>query len=213
MARPAYLGGTPDGRSTAYTPDRITEEGAMEIAPVPQRRVWTTRAWVVIVLILFAPVTVLTLVPTMFGLERYVMSSDEMGGALDRGSVVFERVVPVSDLEVGDVVTFQAPADSGHTGLVTHRIVDIKPRAVHTQADDSAHHDPVVVSTNERATMSRVVFAIPYVGLPFLLSVGTWMWLAVLLGAAGTLMAFLLPAALRRRHARQAASRVGEFAG
>lgn len=184
----------------------------MEIAPVPQRRVWTTRAWLAIVVLLFAPVTVLTLLPTMFGLERYVMSGSEMDGLLSRGSVVFERVVPASDLEVGDVVTYQAPAGSGETGLVTHRIVDIRPGVVYTDSDLHAGSDSQRVSTSEAPTMSRVVFAIPFVGLPFLLSGGTWMWLGLVV-AGGALAAFAAPGTWRRLHRHRSTSRVREFAG
>lgn len=181
----------------------------MEIAPVPHRRVWTTRGWIAIAVLLFAPVTALTLVPTMFGLERYVMSSDEMDLPLGRGSVVLERVVPVSDLEVGDVITYRPPSDSGKSGLITHRIVDTRPGAVRTQGDSQAQPDPWLVSTGERPTMSRVVFAIPYIGLPFLLSAGTWLWLSLLL--AGAALAAVAAPGWRRARRSRSTSRLSPF--
>ena len=54
---------------------------------------------------------------------------------------------PVQDLEVGDVVTYLPPADSGVTTLVTHRIVEIEPgeqggSVMRTKGDANADVDP-----------------------------------------------------------------------
>ena len=83
------------------------------------------------------------LVPALLGYQRYVITSGSMTGTYDRGSLVFDRVVPTSSLRAGDVITFRPP---GHAGLVTHRIhtltaVDGKrvlpPRATPTARADA----------------------------------------------------------------------------
>src|SRR5215211_1501787 len=65
------------------------------------------------------------LLPAAFGYQRYVITGGSMQGTYDRGSIVFDKAVPVSDLEVGDVITYTPPASSGVDGLITHRIVPI----------------------------------------------------------------------------------------
>ena len=45
------------------------------------------------------------LVPSLMGLQRYVIMGGSMEGTYDLGSVVFSEVVPTSELAVGDVIT------------------------------------------------------------------------------------------------------------
>jgi signal peptidase len=63
------------------------------------------------------------LVPAAFGYQRYVVTGGSMTGSIDRGSVVFDKPVPVGDLHVGDVITYRPPPGAHVIGLVTHRIV------------------------------------------------------------------------------------------
>ena len=65
----------------------------------------------------------LMLLPGLLGYQRYVITSGSMTGTYDRGSVVFDKVVPVSDLRVGDAITYMPPPGSGPSGRITHRIV------------------------------------------------------------------------------------------
>lgn len=62
------------------------------------------------------------MVPTLMGYSRYVITSGSMTGTYDKGSIVFEKKVPVADLRVGEVITYMPPASSGVDHLVTHRI-------------------------------------------------------------------------------------------
>jgi len=57
------------------------------------------------------------------GWQRYAIVSGSMRGTYDRGSLVFDEVVPVGRLRVGDVITYRPPPGAHITGLVTHRIV------------------------------------------------------------------------------------------
>src|SRR5687767_12638304 len=59
------------------------------------------------------------------GYHRYVITGGSMGGTIERGSVAWAEEVPVGDLRVGDVITYEPPRGAGPQGLVTHRIVAI----------------------------------------------------------------------------------------
>jgi signal peptidase len=146
----------------------------------------------VLLVVLFAPVTLLVLLPTGLGLERYVMTSDSMAGSIDRGSIAFERVVPVSDLRVGDVVTYAKPG--ADDDMVTHRIVSIDLDGIRTQGDADAAVDPWVLHPDS-PTMSRVEFTIPWIGWAYLLLFRAQGW--VLSVAAAALVVVLMTRRLR----------------
>lgn len=177
----------------------------MEIAPAPQRRRLSPAARVLIALGVFAPVTFLALVPTMFGLQRYVVANESMDGGISRGSVVLERRVPISDLEVGDVITYDPPPAAGVDGLVTHRVVWIDGTHLQTQGDAHNTPDPWLVPLEE-PVMSRVVVAIPYVGLPFVAPIGESVWLLVMVVPGAALLFILGQDSRRGRHPRTASS-------
>ncbi|WP_051551414.1 signal peptidase I [Nocardioides sp. URHA0020] len=146
-------------------------------------------------MVLFAPVTLFVLLPIGLGLQRYVVSSDSMAGSIDRGSIVFERVVPVSDLRVGDVVTFRAPGDSEQDAMVTHRIIAIEPDGIRTKGDAVAAPDPWVLRT-EGPTMSRVELTVPWVGWAYLGLRHHQAWLLTV--ASAVVLVVLLSRRLRR---------------
>lgn len=125
------------------------------------------------------------LAPSALGLQRYVIMGGSMEGTYDIGSVVFEEEVPTSELEVGDVITYVPPSDSGIDTLVTHRIVAIDGSEYRTQGDANAEIDPWTFQLTA-ATQPRVVAHVPYVGFVFMA-----------LADRGTRMALIgLPAAL-----------------
>ena len=108
------------------------------------------------------------LVPALLGFQRYVITSGSMTGTYDRGSLVYDRVVPTASLKVGDVITYDPPAGSGPAGLVTHRIVSIAPqpngtRVFRTKGDANPVKDPWTFSLQNR-TQARVAFHVPYLG-------------------------------------------------
>lgn len=105
------------------------------------------------------------LVPALLGFQRYVITSGSMTGTYDRGSLVFDRVVPTASLRAGDVITFRPP---GHAGLVTHRIhtlttVDGK-RVLTTKGDANRVPDVWGAIALGHARQARVAFHVPYVG-------------------------------------------------
>jgi signal peptidase len=105
------------------------------------------------------------LVPALLGFQRYVITSGSMTGTYDRGSLVFDRVVPTSTLKAGDVITFRPP---GQTGLVTHRIVSVRnvrgQRVLRTKGDANRQPDLWGPFALRDAKQARVAFHIPYVG-------------------------------------------------
>jgi signal peptidase I len=108
------------------------------------------------------------LVPMAFGSHRSVITSGSMTGAYDRGSIVFDKPVPVTDLKVGDVITYSPPASTGIDGLVTHRIVSIEQHGARgesfqTKGDANAKPDPWRFQLDQ-PTQARVAFAVPFVG-------------------------------------------------
>jgi signal peptidase len=110
----------------------------------------------------------LMLLPGLLGYQRYVITSGSMTGSYDRGSVVFDKVVPVADLEVGDAITYTPPLGSGPSGRITHRIVWIGSdqfgrRVLRTKGDANEAADPWTFAL-DGATQARVAFHVPYVG-------------------------------------------------
>ncbi len=167
----------------------------MEIATAPPRTTATPWGRVLLCSAVVGPVLALVLLPIGLGLERYVMSGRSMDGGISRGSLLIERVVPVSDLRTGDVITYRAPADADVRGRVTHRIVSIGPDGIVTQGDALADPDPWVLRT-DAATMPRVELAVPVVGWAYLLFYG---WLGLTLAVVSTIALALLTDRGRRR--------------
>ena len=139
----------------------------MEIVLEKPRRPRAGR-WAVNALCLLVMVLALAfLLPAAFGLQRYVITGGSMDGTYDLGSVVFEESVPVADLEVGDVITYVPPADSGIDTLVTHRIIAIDGTTFQTQGDANPDPDPWTFELTA-ATQNRVTSSLPYVGYLFI---------------------------------------------
>jgi signal peptidase len=108
------------------------------------------------------------ILPALLGIQRYVIVSGSMSGTYDRGSVVFDRVVPVASLKVGDVITYRPPAGAGPDHLITHRIAAITTdeqgtRVFRTKGDANEVADPWTF-TLPSAEQARVAAGLPYVG-------------------------------------------------
>ena len=161
----------------------------MEIETAPRHPAPTPGGRLLLFVVLFGPVTLLVLLPIGLGLERYVMTGSSMDGGIDRGSIAFERVVPVSDLRVGDVITYPHPEAEGGDTLVTHRIVSIQPDEIRTQGDAAEAVDPWVVHPDS-PTMSRVEFTVPWIGWAYLLLFRAQGWVLTL-GSAAVLVVLM----------------------
>jgi signal peptidase len=111
------------------------------------------------------------LAPSLFGFERYVITGGSMSGTFEKGSIAFEKRVPVEDVKVGDVITYLPPADSGVNHLVTHRITKDKvlengQRQLQTQGDANPDPDPWKFSLTE-GTQPVVQTTVPHLGWLF----------------------------------------------
>ena len=145
----------------------------MSRTPRP-RRTAAARAgsWLVNIVMIVATVAGIGyLAPSLFGYERYVITGGSMSGTFEKGSIAFEKRVPVEDVKIGDVITYLPPADSGTNHLVTHRIISdtILPngvRQLQTKGDANPDPDPWKFSLTE-STQPVVRTTVPYVGWVF----------------------------------------------
>ena len=139
----------------------------MEITPTPRRGRRLRRLAIDVASGLVLLLAALILIPAALGLQRYAIAGGSMSGTYDVGSLVFEEVVPVDELEVGDVITYVPPADSGIDNLVTHRIVEIDGSSFRTKGDANPDLDPWTFELTA-ATQARVKWHVPFAGYPFL---------------------------------------------
>jgi signal peptidase len=163
----------------------------VEIAPVPHRASRGEWRRLALGLCVLVPVVLLVLLPTVLGLDRYVVTDSSMSGPLGRGSVVLAREVPAGDLRVGDVITFRPPGGSAGE-RVTRRIVAIDETEARTRADNAERRDPWVLPLDS-SSYARVWLGIPWIGYPFVVDGG---WVVLALAAVA---AFVLALAAGRR--------------
>lgn len=177
----------------------------MEIETAPRHPAPAPWGRLVLFVVLFAPVTLLVLLPIGLGLQRYVMTGSSMAGSIDRGSIVFERSVPLSDLRVGDVITYPHPEAAEDDAMITHRIVSVRPDGIRTRGDAEARLDPWVVRPDS-PTMSRVEFTLPWIGWAYLLLFRAQSWILSLAAASGLVVVLSrhlgTPRTARRRAGR-----------
>ena len=110
-------------------------------------------------------IAVLILVPPLLGYQRYVITGGSMGGALPRGSIAYDEVVPTERIRVGDVITYRPP---NRDRLLTHRVVWIGHehggvRLYRTRGDASPAADPKAILLPNDG-QARMVFHVPVVG-------------------------------------------------
>jgi len=182
-----------------------------QLEPSGPRRAlrWTGAGATVLCLLLAA----ILLVPAALGYQRYVIVSGSMTGTYDRGSIVYDEEVPISDLKVGDPITYQPPANASPEKLVTHRIVWIGhnkagEEAFRTKGDANESADPWTFAL-DKPEQAKVAFSIPYVGyLLAALSIPIVRMLAI--GIPAVLVAFLILAGIWRDAGEEARRRQEE---
>ncbi len=135
----------------------------MEISTTTHRSGRLARVLVNLVCLVAVFAALLFIIPAALGLQRYVITGTSMSGSIDRGSMIFSEVVPVADLEVGDVITYEPPSETGIDHLITHRIVAIEDDQLRTKGDAVPEADPWTFEL-ESASQARVEYELPYVG-------------------------------------------------
>ena len=151
------------------------------------------------------------IVPSLMGWERYVIVSGSMTGTYDRGSIVFDEVVPVTSLKKGDVITYRPPRGAGPEHLVTHRIHSIgrdpkaKAPVFRTKGDANKVADPWTFTLPDK-NQARVVTGAPYMGF-VLAALAERRFRMVLVGVPALLIALIVLGGLWRDTGREAQER------
>jgi signal peptidase len=161
-------------------------------------------------LAVMAVLILVVLVPSLLGMRRYVIVSGSMTGTYDRGSMVFDEVVPTSSLRVGDVITYRPPPAARVGHVITHRIAAIHrdargTREYRTKGDANASTDPWRFLL-PGARQARVRWSVPYVGFAFA-ALRDPQLRVLLLGVPAALIALASLVALWRRLGVEAAAR------
>jgi signal peptidase len=173
---------------------------------------WTGAAATVLCIALAA----ILLIPAALGYQRYVIVSGSMTGTYDRGSIVFDKEVPVGDLKVGDPITYQPPPGASPEKLLTHRIVwigrDSKGSEIfRTKGDANETADPWTF-TLDKPEQAKVAFSVPYVG--YLLAALSIPWVRMLaIAIPAVLVALLILAGIWRDAGEEARRRQAESSG
>jgi signal peptidase len=98
--------------------------------------------------------------------QPLVIVTGSMQKTIPVGSLVVDRTVDPSKLQVGDVITFAKPI--GEKGVDTHRIVAISRRGAtrlfRTKGDSNSVADPWVIRFDHGMAAHRMVFSVPYAG-------------------------------------------------
>lgn len=104
--------------------------------------------------------------PHVLGYRTAVMLTGSMTGTIDRGDVGLSVPRPARDVEVGDILTFQAPVADRH--VETHRVVAVRHPAdgrvvVRTQGDANEAPDPWS-ATIAGDTVWQTAYVVPELG-------------------------------------------------
>jgi signal peptidase I len=141
------------------------------------------------------------ILPTLLGYERYVIVSGSMEPTIPVGAVIYDEVVPVDDIETGDVITFVPPSEYGIDDPVTHRVIRISvagdntshpgERIFETQCD--ANDDPDAWQMMlDGPDQARYVRHLPYVGYVYMALQVRWVQLLVIGIPAIILIAYII---------------------
>ncbi|MGZ4655210.1 signal peptidase I [Oryzihumus sp.] len=117
----------------------------------------------ILVVTLFAG---LAIGPHVFGYRTMTMLTGSMAPGINPGDVTVTVPEPVSQLAVGQVITYQIPVDEHR--VVSHRVVGVKRRAdgtvqIQTKGDHNTGADPWTAVITDRQVW-RVVAVVPHLG-------------------------------------------------
>ncbi len=158
----------------------------------------------------------LAIVPSLLGYKRYVVDGHSMETAIPYASVAWETEVPVSELKVGDVITFKPPPEYNVTELVTHRIISVEKQsngkpAFKTKGDNNESADPWTIVLNA-STQPRVKFHVPYVGYLYI-ALSTWWVRFLVIGLPALIAAVWIGIVLWREAGREVEKEKQRIAG
>lgn len=121
------------------------------------RRIWNFVTTIVLIVLLM--LIAIMFVPKFFGIEPMIVLSGSMEPTYHVGSLLYVKE-DVSDIEVGDAITFYVDDDT----LVTHRVVSIneEEQTYTTQGDANQVSDANAVKQSD--VLGVPVFNIPKLG-------------------------------------------------
>jgi signal peptidase I len=147
----------------------------------------------------------LIVVPKATGSRPLTVLTGSMTPTYTPGDVVIVRPADVDDLQIGDVITFQAVSDDPR--LTTHRITSVmltsEGRQYVTQGDANGAVDPAPIKPEQ--VRGTVWYSVPYVGYAATWAAGGTLRLLINVAAGGLLLygGFMVAAgALDRRRRR-----------
>ncbi len=148
-------GVTPAGRAKAPCGDKPAS---------PWRKALRVMEWAAtIVLALVVLAAAFLMLAPRFGVSAHPVLSGSMEPALKVGGLIFCRKIPVNEVEVGDIIGFNAQQGE----KVTHRVIDVREedgkRWFQTKGDANEDPDPDLVAIGEEK-VDKVVYHLPYLG-------------------------------------------------
>lgn len=129
------------------------------------RRIMSGLASAVLVLAVTAFLA-LAIGPRVLGYQTSTMLTGSMSPLINPGDIVITRPVPVTDINVGDIITYHIPVEDQR--VETHRVTQIAARpdgtvVVQTKGDANNGADPWL-ATISTPTIDRHILTIPYAG-------------------------------------------------
>ena len=99
-----------------------------------------------------------------------VVESGSMIPTLEKGDLIVSVGVDPSNLKVGDIILFKSPLNPNI--IIVHRIIEIYKNdgaiLIKTKGDNNPIADPWIVNGNQ--VLGKVIFRIPYLGWPSIIS-------------------------------------------
>lgn len=140
-----------------------------DMSPVVLRRgAWrSVGTWSAYVALMLAILTALmvVVVPMLTGSNTYTVLTSSMAPKYAPGTLMVVKATPFSDLQVGDIITYQI--ESGKPAVISHRITAVSStqtgeRVFTTKGDNNSLEDPQPVKDVQ--VKGRLFYAVPYVG-------------------------------------------------
>jgi signal peptidase len=125
---------------------------------------WRVTVWLVL-LTAVAALAAAVAVPRLAGATPYSITTGSMRPAYPPGTLVVVKPVPIDEIRIGDVITYQL--ESGEAPVVTHRVVEVgtnldgDARLV-TQGD--ANDIPDAEPVRPVQVKGRLWYSVPYLG-------------------------------------------------
>lgn len=113
-----------------------------------------------LLLVILAVIAIALFLPKILGYSQFAVLSGSMEPNIHVGAVVYGKEAEVSELQTGDIITYQI----GSGTIVTHRIfsIDEESQTVITKGDANETEDASPVAFSN--IVAKYVFNIPYLG-------------------------------------------------